>query len=171
VTETPLPATPTLEATPTAASLPGTPVQATATIKYPDGIPFTLFWNETSFVMLNSSKYRRTLSAFSFERLDETGQPADTFVGYYWETKRFDYLPSKMCTGITLYEILEPARLDPPECAAGYVRTFEIPSVHSGLVFWTTRDGSTQFRVSWLKEEVARCEISTGTCEFYIPLQ
>jgi serine/threonine protein kinase len=171
VTETPLPATPTLEATPTAASLPGTPVQATATIKYPDGIPFTLFWNETSFVMLNSSKYRRTLSAFSFERLDETGQPADTFVGYYWETKRFDYLPSKMCTGITLYEILEPARLDPPECAAGYVRTFEIPNVNSGLVFWTTRDGSTQFRVSWLKEEVARCEISTGMCEFYIPLQ
>jgi hypothetical protein len=40
---------------------------------------------------------------------------------------------------------------------------------HPELFFWIQKEGSTQFRVLWLDEEVARCEISAGTCEMYIP--
>jgi len=145
-------------------------VGVTPTVKYPEGYHFTLYWNETSFVLWNSSRYRRTLSAFSFQRLDESGQPLDTFVGYWWETRRFDYLPSNLCVGITLYDDQDPPYLNPPQCTEGFLSTYQVPHTdNSPLIFWNEKDGTTEFRALWLGEEIGRCEIAAGTCDIYLP--
>jgi hypothetical protein len=145
------------------------PVDGAATPKYADGINLSLFWNETSFYMLNRTRTERSLSGFTFERLDENDQPTDTFNGYQWETYKFKYIPSKTCVSIKIYKHEDPPYLDPPDCY-NYSNILQ-PKMEEQpeLFFWTPKEGSTQFRVLWLKEEVARCEISAGTCEIYIP--
>jgi serine/threonine protein kinase len=162
-TETPIPFTPTSAPSPT--------VVTTPTILYPEGSHYTLFYNETSFYMLNRSYETRTISAFFFERLDEEGFPVkDRFDGYRWETSSFDYLPRNFCVNITIYGDQDPPYLNPIECWAGIISTvqarFDRPF---DVLFWTPKENSTQFRVLWLEEEVARCEIAAGVCEVYIP--
>jgi serine/threonine protein kinase len=140
------------------------------TIKYPEGNNLTLFWNETSFVMLNRSRATRSLSGFTFERLDENNQPTDTFHGYDWETRKFTYIPSDVCVGVRIYNQERPPHLDPPDCNMNYLSVVQ-PKMeeHPELFFWISKEGSEQFRVLWLDEEIARCQISMGTCEIYIP--
>jgi len=139
-------------------------------IKYPNGNHLTLFWNETSFYMLNRSLAERSLAGFIFERLDENNLPTDTFHGYDWETRRFKYIPSKVCVGIRIYNQTKPPHLDPSDCMLNYSSIVQPKrEVHPEYFFWIQKEDSTQFRVLWLDEEVARCEINTGTCEVYIP--
>ena len=174
VTSTSLPL-PTVTSPPTFTAVPATvtPPQfigAEPTVKYPDGFHFVLYWNETSFVMRSDSDARRTLSAFSFQRLDANDEPLDEFVGYYWETGRFKYIPTNLCVRIALYEVQDPPYLVPSECILGFLSTYQIPSIeNSTLIFWTAEEGSTQFRALWLGEEVARCEIQAGICDIYVP--
>jgi hypothetical protein len=37
------------------------------------------------------------------------------------------------------------------------------------LDFWSPQAGSTQFRVFWNDQEVARCTIAAAECEVFIP--
>jgi hypothetical protein len=40
------------------------------------------------------------------------------------------------------------------------------------LIFWSSAYGyknATQFRVLWVGEEIARCEIEAGICDLYVP--
>ena len=157
------PVSPTPEPLPT--SINGIP-----TIKYPDGHHLTLFWNDTSFHMLNRSPEPRSLSAFTFERLDENDLPTDTFSGYRWENPKFSYVPSKYCVSIKIYQDEDPPYIDPPDCHGGYVSIIQPRKEEDReLFFWNPQEGSTQFRVLWAGEEVARCEINAGLCEVYIP--
>lgn len=39
----------------------------------------------------------------------------------------------------------------------------------SAKVFWTTQENSHEFRVSWQRDEITRCAIDAGICEFRIP--
>jgi serine/threonine protein kinase len=162
-------ATPT--STPTLQPLPTRDPNITPTVKYPEGSHYTLFYNETSFFILNLSYNRRTISAFSFQRLDGDGLPTkDFFKAHEWETPRFDYLPRNYCASITIYGDQNPPYLNPPECTAGILKTIQPRFDRPGdILFWTPKDGSTKFRVIWLEEEVARCEIAAGVCEVYIP--
>lgn len=162
-TETPIPFTSTPEPSPTANIVP--------TILYPEGSHYTIFYNATSFYMLNRSYETRSLSAFVFQRLDEQGVPAkDYFEGHRWETPDLDHLPRNFCVNITVYGDQDPPYLNPAECWAGIIKTvqarFDRPFE---VLFWTPKEGSTQFRVLWLDEEVARCDIAAGVCEVYIP--
>ncbi len=155
--------------TPTSDSV-SIPLPGIPTVKYPDGNNLTLLWNDTSFHMLNRSRESRSLSGFSFERLDANDQPTDTFPGYRWENNKFKYIPSKHCVSIKIYRDEDPPYIDPPDCHGTYASIIQ-PSKEENpeLFFWNPKEGSTQFRVLWLKEEVARCEISASTCEIYIP--
>lgn len=164
-TATLIPFTATLEPSPTI------DINITPTVKYPEGSHYTLFYNETSFFMLNRSYNRRSISGFSFQRLDGEGLPADEFFrAHEWETPGFDYLPRNYCANITIYGDQEPPYLNPEECRIGVTKTIQPRFDRPGnVLFWTPKDDSTQFRVSWLEEEVARCDIAAGRCEVFIP--
>lgn len=140
------------------------------TIKYPDGNNFTLFWNETSFHMLYRGRVARSFSGFAFERLDESGQPTDRFTGHRWENGNYTNFPSKYCVSIKIYGDEVPPYIDPLDCSGAYASIIQLrPDEHRGLFFWYPKEGSTEFRVLWVGEEVARCQIDAGTCEVYIP--
>ncbi len=149
-----------------------TEVVAVPTIKYPDGNNFSMFWNDTSFILLNRSRTRRSYSGFIFERLDNNANPTDRFYGYDWFDIEYKYLPSRTCLGIYVSQNQNNDRpyIQSSECINGYVAIAK-PQFDrdKAKIFWSAKEGSTQFRVLWLNEEVARCEISTGTCEVYIP--
>jgi hypothetical protein len=170
-TPTVSPTLPPLEPTAAATSTPQPdPVVGVPTIKYPDGNNLTLFWNETSFVMLNRSRESRSLSGFTFERLDQNDQPTDTLPGFRLESRRFKYIPGKNCVSVKTYNDETPPYLDPPDCLMLYSSILQPDKeVEPEIFFWTEKEDSTQFRVLWLGEEVARCETSAGTCELYIP--
>ena len=120
--------------------------------------------------MFNRSRAMRSLSGFTFERLDANSQATDTFPGYRWETPKFKYIPSKTCVAIKIYKDEDPPYIKPTDCGYNYSITVQ-PKMEEDpkLFFWTPQEGSTQFRVLWLGAEIARCEISAGTCEVYIP--
>ncbi|MBI3160942.1 MAG: protein kinase [Chloroflexi bacterium] len=172
-TATELPASPTLAPTlaftvaPTSTS---TPIAGAPTVRYPNGFHFTLFWNETSFHMLNRSGEKRSLSAFKFERLDSTGALTDAFSGHLWENYQFTSLPPKYCVSIKIYGDEDPPYISPPDCQRGYVSIVQPRKDEDRILFfWNPKEGSVQFRVLYLKEEVARCDISAEVCEVYIP--
>ena len=120
--------------------------------------------------MLNRSRELRSFSGFTFERLDENKLPTDKFPGYLWENQKFTYIGSKYCVSIKIYKDEDPPYIDPVECYGGYVSIVQPRKDEDReLLFWNPKEGSTQFRVLWLGEEIARCEISAGTCELYIP--
>lgn len=138
--------------------------ESTPTIKYPTGNQFTLFYNENSIYLLNRSTATRSVSGFSFERLDGQGQPLDTFPGWMW-SKYYETLPPDRCMILQVYDSFP--YLNPPECKR--FLSLLNPERDSGLIFWSTQEGSTQFRVLWRNEEVVRCEIGEGVCDFFTP--
>ena len=150
-----------------------TPVSAQPTIKYPDGNHFTLFYNESSLHLLNRSRAIRGVNGFSFERLDAQGAAMESFKGFFWEAnfaqgKLPNILP-KYCVSIKIYDSAI-SYIDPPECRGGYLSTFQPKQDEDrAMLFWTPKEGTHEFRVVWSGEEVARCEISAGVCEAYIP--
>ncbi len=167
-------ATPTL--TPTSTSTPTSPPSLTptltptavATVKYPDGQHFTLFYNESSFVMLSRADLPRTMSGFIFERLDDNGKPmSSSFGGWNWQGE-FDEIRGGYCVTLKIYGNSVPY-LDPRDCKRGYLNVIQFRNANDEQIFWTVVENSPQFRVLWKDEEVARCEMDAGGCEVYIP--
>ncbi|MFZ5820263.1 MAG: protein kinase domain-containing protein [Chloroflexota bacterium] len=149
-------------------TLPATPgvVSITPTVRYPQGNLFTVYYNDSSFYLHNRSKVIRSVSGFSFERVTEDGQFANHFGGWEWQ-QYFDTSQPERCLRIEIYLSRIPYLL-PAECQNRYLSTLQ-PSEKRDTLFWTTQEGSRQFRVLWMNEEVARCEIQAGRCDFYIP--
>ncbi len=141
------------------------------TIKYPDGNQFSIFWNKTSFHLLNRSREPRSFSGFAFERLDVNGEALGRFSGSLWNNANFKIIPAKYCASIKIFEDEDPPYIDPPDCHGGYVSIIQPrrDPEDKHLIFWDEREGSTQFRVLWVDEEIARCDISAGICEAYVP--
>lgn len=148
-----------------------TPLSIVPTIKYLDGHHFTLFWNETSIHLLNRSREPRSFAGFAFERLDKNGNPLGHFSGSLWNNVNFNYIPSKYCASVKIFEDEDPPYIDPFDCRGGYVSIVQPrrDSEDRHLIFWDAREDSAQFRVLWVDEEVARCEISAEICEVYVP--
>jgi serine/threonine protein kinase len=170
VAPTELPNTPT-EQPATSTPEPSPTVIVVPTIKYPNGNNFTLFWNETSIHLLNRSREPRSLSAFAFERLDLSGNPIGRFNGSLWNNKNFTILPPKYCVSIKIFEDEDPPYINPFDCHGVYASIIQPrrDPEDRHLIFWDAQEDSTQFRVLWVDEEVARCDISAGTCEIYVP--
>jgi hypothetical protein len=117
--------------------------------------------------MLNRSFNNRSLSGFIFQRLDSEGLPADDiFHGYQWETPKSKFLPNDTCVSITIYN----EQTLPAACIRGSLKTIQTTIDNpETLLFWTPKEGSKQFRVLWLDEEIVRCDIAVGICEVFIP--
>lgn len=123
--------------------------------------------------MLNRSDLKRTLSAFAFERIDAedvSEKRRDHFDGYIWDNGRGTLLLPNYCVSITIYGDQTPPYVDPADCSWGIVYGYQ-PRFDNdeGLVFWRPEGSSTHFRVLWLGEELARCEIAAGFCDFRVP--
>ncbi|MCB0120134.1 MAG: serine/threonine protein kinase [Anaerolineales bacterium] len=158
--------------TSTPMNVPTIDVDAAPTVLYPEGNQYFLFYNTTSFFIYNNSYDRRSISGFTFQRLDGEGLPAeDIFQGYQWETTTVKYLPRHFCANITIFGDQNPPYLNPEECQRyGMIKTIQPRFDRPGdILFWTPKADSKQFRVLWLDEEIARCDIDASVCEIFIP--
>ncbi|HLF03073.1 MAG TPA: protein kinase, partial [Anaerolineales bacterium] len=135
------------------------------TVLYPDGRKFVVFYNDNSFYLLNASDSNSAVTPLAFERLNASGQPLNRFDGWRWA----EYYPTINPDRCMSLEIInsQPV-LRPQECNELYnsVRT---PDRSDNYVFWTTQEGANEFRVLWNDEEIARCQIADGRCEFFLP--
>jgi hypothetical protein len=160
-TASPIPtATITLSPTPTLSTL------IPATVRYPDGYLMTAYWSENSFYIFDQGQASRSGAGFSFERINADGSFQNHFGGWEWE-KWFAAIQPNHCFSLELYPT-SVSYLNPPTCDKRVLSNLRFPP-QSAKIFWTPTDTSQEFRILWLNEEVARCEISAGTCDFRVP--
>jgi hypothetical protein len=144
---------------------------AMPTVKYPNGKPFKLFYDENSFYLLNRSNATIPINRVAFERLSDNDVPLNRFNGTRW-AEFYAYSTPNKCVAL---EILgSPPYLSPPECGRNTYLSLRTPTREDTTVFWTAQAGSHQFRVLWREgggagEEIARCEIDAGVCEVFLP--
>jgi len=140
-------------------------VPPTSTQKYLTGRRFLLLYNDTSFYMLQTDGYGGLIAPAAFERLDGEGYPVNRFDGDAWA----EYYKTTLKNWCSRLEILDAGDyLQPGQCGDNYISSRWLKADDPGI-FWTTQENSSQFRVLWGREEVARCEIATGECEVYLP--
>jgi serine/threonine protein kinase len=174
-TNPPASPTPTVQSLPVATASPAPSQTApalptpTSTVKYPNGHHFTLFYNNNSLYMLNRSDSIISIYPFAFERLSASGQALNRFDGWRWG-QFYPTIKPGWCTQILI--IGSHPYLNPRECQNRALST-RTPVAGDPVIFWTTQPGSEQFRVIWKtgtqETELALCEISIGTCEFFTP--
>ena len=171
-TSLPSPTTTTIPSpTMTYTPAPTSTVRATLTanpvlpIKNPDGHFFRLYYDENSLYLQNLSNVTRSISGFTFERLDDQDNVLNFFGGWDWGLYYSNITPNR-CMAIELYE--SPPFLKPPECEEPYLSLINPPR-DAHKVFWTTQENSHEFRVSWQRDEITRCTVGAGVCEFRIP--
>lgn len=169
LTPSPIPTatlTASLTVTPTETVPPSPTIVPTATVKYPDGYWMTAFYNESSFYILNRDGASRSVAGFSFERIHTDGSFVNYFGGWEWE-RFFKVIQPNRCISLELYPVTVPY-LKPAECENRILSNLRFAPT-GGTVFWTPNETSVEFRVMWLNEEIARCEIEAGACDFYVP--
>jgi serine/threonine protein kinase len=165
LTMPPTPVTRTVSPTATIQLTATAPVTATSTAAFPNGHLFLLLYNNNSFFILNKSNVTRSVSGFTFERLDAQGNVLNVFPGWRWEVY-YPNLGPKRCMAIYIVE--SPPYLDPTECNNTYASVLNYER-DAEVIFWTTRENSAQFRVLWQNVEAGRCEIASGACEARVP--
>lgn len=141
-------------------------VQTTPTVKYPNGYLLTAYWSDNSFYLFDQGKASRSGAGFSFERINADGSFQNHFGGWEWE-KWFAAIQPNHCFSLELYPT-NTGYLDPVNCTKRVLSNLRL-APQSDKIFWTATDTSHAFRILWLDEEVARCEISAGACDFYVP--
>jgi len=150
--------------TPTSPAILTTPM--VPTVLFPNGYLMTAFYNANGFYMLDRAKGSRSASGFSFERVNKDGSFQNNYAGWQWE-KTFKFISPTRCLSIELYPDPNPYSI-PTECADRVLSNLRINPTNSAI-FWTPNDTSVEFRVLWLNQEIARCNIEDGTCDFYVP--
>ena len=161
-------ATSTNTSTPTQSEtlIPTFTITSTNGIKYPDGYLMTAYYNPSSFYILDRGSASRSVSGFSFDRVNSDGTFLNGFLGWQWQ-KYFNVIQPNYCISIEIYPTTIPY-LKPEECDKRVLSNIRLAPTDAQL-FWTTSENSNEFRVLWLNEEIARCEIGVGTCDFRIP--
>ena len=140
-------------------------VDAAPAAQYPGERHFVVYYNDNSLYLYNNSESNSPVTPLTFERLDASGVPLNHFDGSRWANYSLAIKPERCMrieiSGNTPY-------LRPSQCNNHYDSRVSI-NRSNDLVFWTTQNGSRQFRVSWNEKEVARCEIAAGVCEVFLP--
>ncbi len=158
---------PAVDGTPaaeTAATTP--PAEATAASgETPVGDHFAAYYVDTSFYFHNLSANDRSVNPLAFERLTADGQPANRFEGHRWG-EIYSNFRAGYCVVVELIDFKD--HLAPAECNNRKI-VQRTPFAADPGVFWTTQEGSSEFRVLWNNEEVGRCEIAAHRCEVYLP--
>ena len=140
------------------------------TVKYPDGNLFKLFYDDNSLYLLNLSDATIPVNWIAFERLSNDDGPLNRFNGARWAEYYANSIPGR-CVALRIWG--SSSYLDPPECGHNNFLSLRTPTREDPTVFWTTMEGSHEFRILWREggqdEEIARCEIGAGVCEVYLP--
>jgi hypothetical protein len=160
--------TPAPTNTPTASPA-GTSTQAVLSTSTPGqeliNLPFTLYYNENSLYFHNRSNITRSISGFTFERLDNQGEVLNFFGGWDWGIYYPNITPNR-CMAIELY--LSPPFVRPADCIQPYLSKLG-PARDDDRIFWTAQENSSEFRVLWQEKEIGRCQIGAGICEVFVP--
>ncbi|MBP8000315.1 MAG: serine/threonine protein kinase [Chloroflexi bacterium] len=131
------------------------------------GHAIQLFYDETSFYLLNQARPSIMVGLLTFEAIDNrTGvSAAYLFSGRLW-SDFFDELEEGNCVRIETVE--GPRWMRPPECD-DYNATVTPLNESSELVFWLSRSFVSEFRILWLGQEVGRCQTHVGVCQVFLP--
>ena len=132
---------------------------------YPNGRRFVIYYDDNSFYLLNTTGSAGAVSSIAFERLDALGVPLNRFDGWRW-SQYYPRIESASCARVEIRG--SPSYLRPAQCNNRYNSTVTA-SRGGDFVFWTAQESSSQFRVLWNNQEVARCEIAAGVCEVFLP--
>ena len=130
-----------------------------------ENLPFKLYYNENSLYLHNLSRITRSISGFTFERLDDNGEVLNFFGGWDWGLY-YPNITSDRCMAIELY--LSPPFLRPSACRQPYLSKLGPPR-DDERIFWTTQENSHEFRVLWQQKEIGRCQIGANVCEVFVP--
>ena len=125
-----------------------------------------MFYDPTSFYAYNpNADDKLRASEFTFEALDGSGNPA----GYWFDGRRwsqfYSFIEPFSCMRLEMTKV--SGWLRPSQC-----RSFNstiTPEQGGDIVFWTARDGVSQFRVVWQGQELGRCDVNSDQCEVYLP--
>jgi hypothetical protein len=134
-------------------------------VNFSNGHLFKLYYDENSFYMHNLSRVTRSISGFTFERLNDQDEVLNFFGGWDWGLYYANITPDR-CMAIELY--LSRPFLKPSECEEPYLSIINPPR-ETNKIFWTAQENSHEFRVLWQRSEVARCPLGWGVCEFRVP--
>lgn len=159
--------TPSPSPSTTAIPLPSLTPSRTLPAPLTEGHEIQLFYDETSFYLLNADVASISIRLITFEAMDEnTGEPTRyLFSGRLW-SDFFDELEEGKCVRIETVE--GPTWMRPQECA-DYNATVTPANETSDLVFWISRSNVSQFRVLWIGQEVGRCQTHLGLCQIFLP--
>jgi len=138
---------------------------AAAAAPPPAGDHFALYYDDTGLYFHNLSPNDRSVNPVAFERVLADGQTANHFDGERWG-EIYSNLRAGYCAVVELIDYRD--HLAPPECNNRKV-VQRTPFSYEPHIFWTTQEGSSEFRVLWNDAEVARCEIAAHRCEVYLP--
>lgn len=151
--------------TPTKTQAPPTEkATAAPTVKYPQGRHVRLYYNDNAFYLFSLVDERFAIEPIAFERLEASGTPSNRFDGFEW-ARLYPYIWPDTCMKA---ELLGSQPYSPPSDCHGY-NASRIFRRDEAVVFWTAHEGSSQFRVLWDEEEIARCEIADGVCDVFLP--
>lgn len=157
--------TSTLTPTPTETLTPSQTATLTPTITPTFSRRFLLFYDYNSLYLLNLSGTRLDPLPLAFERLASDGSVLNRFDGRTWWVLNTS-LGDHWCYGIEIRDS-EPY-LRPEDCSGMYA-AISLPYRSSTWIFWTYSSEGREFRVLWYEEEIARCLVGSGACEFYLP--
>jgi len=130
----------------------------------PEKLLFKLYYNENSLYFHNLSRVTRSISSFTFERLNDQGEVLNFFGGWDWGLYYPNSTPNR-CMAIEIY--LSQPFVRPSECRRPYLSILN-PQRDDDRIFWTTLENSPEFRVLWQQEEIGRCQTGTGICDVYV---
>ncbi len=131
----------------------------------PAGDHFALYYDDTSLYFHNLSANDRSINPLALERLTADGQPANRWDGERWG-EIYSNFRAGYCAVVELIDYRD--HFAPPECNNRKV-VQRTPFAADPGIFWTTQEGSTQFRVLWNDAEVGRCDIAAHRCDIYLP--
>jgi serine/threonine protein kinase len=171
VPPTPMPQASATLIVPTATLIPPTftPVPAVAvepTILYPNGRRMLLYYDDRSFYVYNATGQSIRVGPLDFQSVDVTGNTLPyNFSGGLW-TQFFPSVEQGKCEAIEISKV--SGWLRPAQCG-GY-NSVVTPQQGDEMIFWQARDGLVAgFRVVFDGQEVARCVVSAGSCEAFLP--
>jgi hypothetical protein len=141
-------------------------VSSTPTIAHPNGYLMTVHYDQNSFYLYDRGEASRSLSGFVFERVNDDGTFTNHFEGWVWQ-KHINVIQPNRCLRIEIFGVKVPY-LNPLECDKKILSSLSLVE-DDGQIFWTPNDSSREFRMLWLDEEIARCQIEDGICDIYVP--
>ena len=166
-TSNPTPVQPANTALPSDTPVPpsSTPVPPTPEpTQPPQGDYFALYYDDTGLYFKNLSGKDRSIFPIAFERI-ENGQFTDRFEGWHWGNI-YSNFRAGYCMVLEIINTVN--HLNSPECHNLHL-VIRTPTSDQPYIFWTTQEGSNQFRVLWEDQEVTRCKIKDHFCEVYLP--